>query len=70
MYHSVVKVKRIAGLSFSKLNFQVASVYAFHKAEIRMLQKVMINTLSIKKCKLNKKQSCKQVCMTKNFDIG
>ena len=52
MYHSVVKVKKIAALSFSKLSFKVASAYLFTKSS-DMLNK---NTLGAKKCEANQKQ--------------
>ena len=34
MYHSVVKVKKIVGFSFSKLSFKVVSVYSYMLPQI------------------------------------
>ena len=42
MYHSVLKVKKIAGLSFSKLSFKVASAYILPQSSNICLQKVVI----------------------------
>ena len=68
------KLKKIAGLSFPKLSFKVASAYiCFHKVVIfvykssDMLNK---NTWGVKKCEANQKQHCKQACATKNSDIS
>ena len=59
MYHSVVKVKKIAVLSFSKLSFKVASAYMLPQSSDICLQKVVIcqtKHLGCKKCKANQKQ--------------
>ena len=42
VYHSVVKVKKIAVLSFSKLSFKVASAYMLPQSSDICLQKVVI----------------------------
>ena len=56
MYHSVVKVKKIAVLSFSKLSYKVASAYMLSQSSDICLQKVNKNTLGVKKCEANQKQ--------------
>ena len=42
MHHSVLKVKKIAGLSFLKLSFKVASAYILPQSSNICLQKVVI----------------------------
>ena len=42
MYHSVLKVKKIVGLSFSKLSLKVASAYMPPQSSNIRLQKVVI----------------------------
>ena len=53
MYHSVAKVKKITGLSFSKLGFKVASAYMLPQSSDICLQKssdmLNKNTLGVKK---------------------
>ena len=46
MYHSVVKVKKIAVLSFSKLSFKVASAYMLPQSSNSCLQKVYSDMLN------------------------
>ena len=69
MYHSVVKVKKIAVLSFSKLSFKVASAYMLPQStkSSDMLNK---NTLSVKKVRGQSEATCKQAGVTKSFDIS
>ena len=57
MYSSVVKVKKIAGLSFSKLSFKVASVYILTQSSDMFTKSsdMSKNTVGVKKCKANKK---------------
>ena len=59
MYHSVLKVKEIAGLSFQN---KVATVYVLpqsnHKKKWYAKQK---KHPGYKKCEANQKQHCKQV---------
>ena len=40
MYHSVLEVKKIVGLSFSKLSFKVASAYILQQSNDICLQKL------------------------------
>ena len=49
MYHSVLKVKKIAGLSFSKLSFKVASAYMLPQSSNICLQKAKQKHLGCKK---------------------
>ena len=42
MYHSVVEVKKIAVLNFSKLSLKVASAYMLPQSSDICLQKIMI----------------------------
>ena len=42
MYHSVLKLKKIVGLSFSKLSFKLASVYTLPQSSAKQ------NTLGVK----------------------
>ena len=73
MYHSVVKVKKIVGLSFSKLSFKVSSVYILLYSSDICLQSIDMlnkNTWDVKKCGANQKQHCKQAGTTKRFDIS
>ena len=71
MYHFVLKVKKNAGLSFSKLSFKVTYVYILTQSSDMftkssdMLNK---NTLDVKKCEANKKQP--YLFATKSFDVG
>ena len=72
MYHSVLKVKKITGLSFSKLSFKVASAYiCFHKVVIFVYTKssdmLNKNTWGVKKCGANQKQLSKQAGETKRL---
>ena len=73
MYHSVLKVKKNAGLRFSKLSFKVESAcmllykvvtFVYTKSS-DMLNK---NTWGVKKCGAN--QNCKQAGANKKFDIS
>ena len=60
MYHSVVKVKNIMVLSFSKLSFKVASVYMLPQSSDTYLftksSDMLKTTLGVKKCEANQKQ--------------
>ena len=51
MYHSVLEVKKIAGLSFFKIKLQVASAYILQQSS-DMLNK---NTGGVKQCEANQK---------------
>ena len=75
MYHSVVKVKIIAVLIFSKLSFKLASAYmlpqsndiCFSTKSSDMLNK---NTLGVKKVRGQSEAACMQAGATKSFDIS
>ena len=66
MYHSVVKVYKIAVLSFSKFSFKVASAYMLPQSSDICLQKVVNKiTLDVKKVQGQSEAACKQACQTK-----
>ena len=62
MYHSVVKVKKIVGLSFSKPSFKVPSVIMFQQAFTKGSDMPNKNALGVKRCKANKKQPYLRMC--------
>ena len=55
MYYSVLKVKKIVDLSFSKLTCKVASTYMLPQSSNICLQVICLtkNTWGVKKCKAN-----------------
>ena len=61
MYHSVVEVKKIVVLSFSKISFKVASPYMLPQSSNMYLftknsDMLNKNILGVKKCEANQKQ--------------
>ena len=64
----------VSGRLFTKLSFKVAYAYVcvFTKCDICLQCSDVLNknTLGVKKCKVNQKQHCKQVGVSKNFDIS
>ena len=59
MYHSVVKVKKVVVMNFSKLSLKVASGYMLPQSSDVCLQKSDMlnkNTWGVKKCEANQKQ--------------
>ena len=65
MYDSELKVKKIAGLSFSKLSFKVTYVYILTQSSDMLAKSsdmLSKNTLGVKKCEANKKQPYLYIC--------